>query len=122
MSQHHLQDDLEIRPISELTPRPISWLVPGRFAFGQVAIIDGDPDLGKSLIMLDLAARLSTGRAWPEGQSPREPAGTIYLSAEDGDEDTLRPRLQALGADQERIFVLSNKNAGLKRTFGLPSD
>src|SRR5260370_27401866 len=121
MSQHPVEDDLEIRPISEASPRPISWLVPGRFAFGQVAIIDGDPDLGKSLLMLDLAARLSTGRSWPDGNSAVEPAGTIYLSAEDGDEDTIRPRLQALGADLGRIFVLSCKNASLARTLSLPS-
>src|SRR5260370_39447638 len=106
MSPFNADDDLELRPVSELAPRPISWLVPGRFAFGQVAIIDGDPDLGKSLLMLDLAARLSTGRSWPEGDSPVEPAGTIYLSGEDGDEDTIRPRLQALGADLGRTFLL----------------
>ncbi len=71
--------------------------------------------------MLDLAARLSTGRSWPDGNSAVEPAGTIYLSAEDGDEDTIRPRLQALGADLGRIFVLSCKNASLARTLSLPS-
>src|SRR5260370_30781291 len=121
MSQHPVEDDLEIRPISEASPRPISWLVPGRFAFGQVAIIDGDPDLGKSLLMLDLAARLSTGPSWPAGDSPVEPAGTIYLSGEDGDEDTIRPRLQALGADLGRTFLLFCKNTSLQRTFSLPS-
>jgi AAA domain len=30
--------------------------------------MDGDPDLGKSLLTLDLCARLSTGRAFPDGQ------------------------------------------------------
>ena len=121
MSQHLVADDLQILPISELSPRPISWLVPGRFAFGQVAIIDGDPDLGKSLLMLDLAARLSTGRSWPDGTAPVEPAGTIYLSAEDGEEDTIHPRLQALGADLGRIFVVWGKNASLQGTVRLPS-
>ncbi len=124
MSAHPSDDDLDIRPVSELTAQPIAWLVPDRFALGQVAIIDGDPGLGKSLIMLDLAARLSTGRPWPDGAnhpSP-EPAATIYLSAEDRDDDTITPRLQALGADLGRVFVYCCKDRLLHRPLAFPAN
>jgi hypothetical protein len=53
---------LPIQPISRLISQPISWLSPGRLALGKLAILDGDPGLGKSLVTLDLCARLSTGR------------------------------------------------------------
>jgi hypothetical protein len=57
---------VRLRPASELTPRPVDWLVPGRFALGKLALLEGDPGLGKSLLTLDLCARLSTGRPFPE--------------------------------------------------------
>jgi hypothetical protein len=40
-------------PVSRLTPRSISWLWLRRLARGSVAILDGDPGLGKSLVTLD---------------------------------------------------------------------
>src|SRR5262249_31552332 len=54
-------------PASELTSRPVRWLWPERLARGKLSILVGDPGLGKSLVTLDLAARLSTGRGWPDG-------------------------------------------------------
>jgi hypothetical protein len=45
--------------------RSVSWLWPGFLPLAKLALLDGDPDLGKSLIALDLCARLSTAR--PEG-------------------------------------------------------
>jgi hypothetical protein len=95
------------RAVSELTTRTIDWLWPGRLALGKLAILDGDPGLGKSLVTLDLCARLSTGRAFPDGAAGPGPGpgGAIVLNGEDGDEDTIRPRLQALGADLGRVFI-----------------
>src|SRR5262249_25866321 len=93
------------RSVSSLTARPLSWLWPGRLALGKLAMLDGDPGLGKSLVSLDLCARLSTGRPFPDGQTSPGPASAIVLNGEDGPEDTIQPRLQALGADLDRVFV-----------------
>jgi hypothetical protein len=68
-------------------------------------MFDGDPDLGKSLVTLDLCARLSTGRPFPDGSPSPGPANALVLNGEDSGEDTVRPRLQALGADLDRVFV-----------------
>src|SRR5436305_5388113 len=94
-------DDLpsRLRPASQLAPGPVSWLWPGRLALGKLAILDGDPGLGKSLSTLDLCARLSTGRPFPDGSPGPGPANSLILNGEDGAEDTIVPRLQALGAD-----------------------
>src|SRR5262245_65063804 len=56
---------LRVRSVSQLAPRPVAWLWPGRLALGKLAILDGDPGLGKSLVTLDLCARLSTGQPFP---------------------------------------------------------
>jgi hypothetical protein len=54
---------------------------------------------------------LSTGRSFPDG-TPGPGIGTsIVLNAEDSEADTIRPRLQALGADLDRVFVLHPEDA-----------
>jgi hypothetical protein len=112
------------RPVSQLAPRTVAWLWPGRLALGKLAILDGDPGLGKSLVTLDLCARLSTGRPFPDGAAGPGASGAIVLNAEDGEEDVIRPRLQALGADLERVFVphLARDQAGSPLCFPGQSD
>jgi hypothetical protein len=80
-----------------------------RLGLGKLAILDGDPGLGKSLITLDLCARLSTGRPFPDGSPSPGPASSIVLNGEDGPEDTVARRLHALGADLDRVFVMRSE-------------
>lgn len=73
---------------------------------GKVVIIEGDPGLGKSWIACDIASRLSTGAPFPgELETGRIPQKTLILSAEDGIGETIRPRLEALGADLSMIYA-----------------
>jgi len=86
----------------------VTWLWPGRLPLGKLSILDGDPGLGKSLLTLDLAARVSTGARMPDGAPGIEGgAGVVLLSAEDGLGDTIRPRLEAAGADLERVVAVT---------------
>lgn len=96
---------MHARPISLILSRTLEWLWPHRLALGKPALLDGDPGLGKSYIALDLCARLSSGRAFPDGSGGGAAANAVILSAEDNDGDTLAPRLRALGADPARVFV-----------------
>jgi hypothetical protein len=81
------------RAASEINARPVDWLWPGLLALGELAILEGDPGLGKSFLALDLCARLSNGRPWPDGP-PAPAAASVYLSGEDSDEATVGPRLR----------------------------
>ena len=103
---------MHLQRASELTSQAISWVWPGRLAAGKLAMLDGDPGLGKSLLTLDLAARLSTGYPMPDGQPGSGPGNVLILEAEDGQQDTVRPRLQALGADLERVFLVQRGALG----------
>jgi putative DNA primase/helicase len=90
---------------------------------GKLHLIEGDPDLGKTTLTLDLAARLSTGAAMPDGSTGIGPAGVVILGAEDGLADTVRPRLEAAGADLERIVALTAiMEADGERMPALPLD
>ncbi len=92
-------------PASQVQPQPIQWLWPGRLALGKLSLLEGDPELGKTWVTCDLAARLSVGQLFPDGQPPPGPAATVLLNGEDGAADTLRPRLEMLGADLDRVIV-----------------
>lgn len=104
-----------LRCLSDVTPYPAAWLWPGRIPLGALTLLIGDPGRGKSLVTLDLAARVTTGRGWP-GAGPDavvdDPGDVLLLSAEDSLSRTVRARLIALGADLQRVHYL---NAGLWR-------
>ncbi|MEV4413988.1 AAA family ATPase [Catellatospora sp. NPDC049609] len=119
--------DWRARSLATVTPERISWLWPGYLAAGKLHVIDGDPGLGKSTMTLDVAARVSTGGRWPDDQPGCEPAGVLLLSAEDGLADTIRPRLDAAGADVEKVFAFTCWDIGrdgerTERPATLPGD
>jgi hypothetical protein len=100
----------------------LRWLWPGRIPLGKVTLLDGDPGLGKSLVTLDLAARVSRGLPMPDGHAGHSGA-VILLSAEDDPGDTLRPRLEAADADLDRIhFLESVMHEGEERQLVIPDD
>ena len=101
---------------------PVSWLWPLRLPLGKPVILDGDPDLGKSLLTLDLCARLSTGRPFPDGQPGPGPANALVLSAEDAAHDTIVPRLLRLGADVRRVFVWQRGDDAEPWPWRFPAD
>src|SRR5712692_4785507 len=58
--------------LSEVETQYINWLWPGRIPLGKITILDGDPGMGKSLLAIDLAARVSTGQPMPDGTSGQQ--------------------------------------------------
>ena len=93
--------------VADVRRMDVTWLWPGRIALGKLTLIQGDPEVGKSFVTLDVAARVSAGKPWPDQASTGQPVGDVFLlSAEDGVSDTIRPRLEAAGADLGRVFVM----------------
>jgi len=92
--------------VSDISPKKISWLWPGRIPLGKLTLLAGDPGLGKSFVTLDIAARVTRGDSWPDDPNPCEPGSVIILSAEDDTADTIRPRLEAAGARLEKVHIL----------------
>jgi len=112
---------------AQIQPKPLSWLWWNRFPTGKLSLIVGDPDRGKSLLTIDIAARITTGKLFPDG-APSERGSVIMLSAEDDAEDTISPRLDAAGADVSRVNRLEAVRVVLRdgkqaeRGFSLESD
>ena len=104
---------------SEVEAERLRWLAPKRIAAGKITDLSGDPGSGKSTLVADVAARISRGRALPDGERG-EPRGVVLLSAEDGPGDTIRPRLEVAQADLDRIAILTTKPDG--GMLSIPAD
>jgi hypothetical protein len=91
--------------VAEVERERVRWLWEDRIPRGKITVIDGDPGVGKSTVTLTIAAKVSTGSPFPDGTRP-EIGDVILLSAEDDVGDTIRPRLEAAGADLDRCWFL----------------
>ncbi len=90
---------------SRVEGSPVDWLWPERIAIGALTVLAGDPGMGKSLITMDIAARVTRGTPWPDGTPCRR--GSVFLiSAEDAPDTTIAPRLAAAGADLAKVHIV----------------
>lgn len=111
-----------VAPLSDFPDESYHWLVRDLGLLkGYAALLVGDGGHGKSTMMLDVAARLTTGRPMPWETAARDPCRVFYLNAEDGVGDTIKPRARAAGADLSRIDVLDLRAKGM-RVPQLPDD
>ena len=74
-------------------------------AIGKITLLQGDPGDGKSTMMMNLIAELSTGGKTPDGCKIGAPQKVIYQCSEDGVSDTIKPRLERCGADCRKIAL-----------------
>jgi putative DNA primase/helicase len=93
-------------PLDTVQRRDVRWLWRARIPFGRITCLMGDPKVGKSWLALAIAAAVTTGEPLPGETQGRDPAGVLLLTAEDGLEDTVRPRLEDMGADVGRVVVM----------------
>ena len=92
--------------MSDIETEQVQWLWYPFIPYGKITIIQGDPGEGKTSFVLAMIALLTTGKPLPEDKTVAEPIRVIYQSAEDGLADTIKPRLEASGADCSRILVI----------------
>jgi hypothetical protein len=86
---------------------PIRWVFRNLLALGKATGLVGEPGGGKSLFTVDLAARLTTGRGFPDGAKAEfPPSSVLMLNTEDGAGDTIKPRFLAAGGDESRLYQL----------------
>ena len=116
--------------LSTVQPQPLQWLWDNRISLGKLMLLGGDPGLGKSFVTIDMAARVSTGKAWPDSSTVPQPIGSVILfNCEDDISDTVQPRLVAAGGDPAKVVALegielTDPTTGrmVKRGFTLDED
>ena len=94
---------------SEVQSTDVRWLWYPFIAIGKITLLQGDPGDGKSTMMMNLIAELSTGGKTPDGCKIGAPQKVIYQCSEDGVSDTIKPRLERCGADCRKIAFINEE-------------
>lgn len=108
-------------PASHVTPQAPTWLAapvvgPWRWPLGALVYLNGEGGHGKSLVTCHLAAAVTRGQAWPDGgKSTTRPGNVLMLNADDSIEKNVVNRLNAAGADMDKVRFLPDvrEEAGL---------
>jgi hypothetical protein len=99
------------RKLSEIERETVSWLWPNFLPDRKLTILDGMPGVGKSTLTSEIAARISSGKGFPDGKS-MEPKGVVFIAVEDGVADTIKPRVLAAGGDEEHAHFIHIEQNG----------
>lgn len=97
---------------SDIKPEPIEWIWKDRIARGKLHLIAGDPGLGKSQLAIYLAATVSRGACWADGKGNAPCGKVILICSEDDYASIVVPRLEAAGADRDKVVLLGGVNDG----------
>jgi hypothetical protein len=104
-----LRAEVTLVRMSDVVEREVRWLWRPRIPRGYLTLLEGDPGLGKSFLSVQLISAVTTGRSLPDdcaAYHDDDPANVLLMGAEDGLEDTVRPRLTAAGADLTRVLAI----------------
>lgn len=89
---------------SAIEAEVVQWAWQDRVPLGALTIIAGQPGLGKSTTTIYLGAAISRGTL--EGSLHGQPAHVLYVTLEDHLASVVRPRLEAAGADLDRVELI----------------
>ena len=95
-----MRPDLKLISIGEIKVEEVKWLWYPYLPRGKLTIVLGN-------------AALTRGESLPESEQALEPLDVIYQTAEDGLADTIKPRLDAAGADCSRVLVIDENQQEL---------
>jgi hypothetical protein len=96
---------------SSVRRKRVQWLWEGRIMLGGVNLLVGEGGLGKSMMCVGIAARLS-----------REGGATLIATAEDSPEFTVRPRLEAAQANLDLVHFIKISQDGIEDGLRIPED
>lgn len=123
------------RSLGSVQPRSIQWLWAGWVPKGYITLLAGETGAGKTTVLADITARVTTGMPWPgefhaqPGENAtrpgpiRPPARVLWLGSEDGIEEMTVPRLMACGADLNNVIEIQGvTQEGQRNTFSMQDD
>ena len=114
--------------LDQIEPEQIKWLWKGRIPQGKISVVAGEPGLSKSMLAIDIGARITRGADWPGDEGQAEQGDVIFLSAEDSASDVILPRFIEAGGDRSRAHALEavrqvdHEGNQTERQFNLAAD
>jgi putative DNA primase/helicase len=108
---------------SSVKMRPVIWLIDQWLPMGKLTLLAGAGGTGKTTLALGIAAAITSGGMFPNGQRYLGASNVLIWSSEDDPEDILTPRLAAMGANLDKVLILKNaKEDDKDRTFNPATD
>lgn len=109
------QDRLLTVPLSSIEDEEVSWLWEPYIPYKKLTLVEGDPEGGKTYLLLAISAAVTRGFPLPDqlglmDPAQRAPGNVLYITAEDGLADTIKKRARKCAADLDRIFVVPSAN------------
>jgi AAA domain-containing protein len=104
----------------EIDGQRTEWIVEQRIPRAALTLMVGTEGLGKTAYGLDLAAKATRGTL--PGVFRGEPVNVALLTPEDDPSRTIRPRLDAAGADAGRVFDVKMRKDKFDAGVSLPDD
>lgn len=102
-----------LMPLADVQPTDVTWLWESYIPLGKLTLLEGDPEVGKTWLSLVIAAAVTRSSLLPgipgATAPPATPRNVVYMQAEDGFADTIRPRFDAAGGDPHRLLLLNGK-------------
>lgn len=93
---------------SDVVTVELQWLWDQRIPAGKATLFTGKSDNGKSMCLLDVIARVTTGSDFPDGsKNVYGPRKVLLAASEDDPADTIVPRLMAAGAKLENVVLVT---------------
>lgn len=93
----------EFTNASDLQPKSVRWMCEDMIQRNTLTILAGEAGVGKTTIIANIAATVSTGGNWQDG-SPCTKHSVLIINTEDDFQETILPKLIAAGANTDNIF------------------
>ncbi len=102
---------LHVTSLATVMPERVHWLWRPYLPLGRPVALEGDPGVGKSSLVANIVAHLTSSTPFPNvihGQVPQPFAAcnVCLLTAEDDPGDTILPRIAVNGGDPTRVFLI----------------
>lgn len=121
-----LEYETEVVRLSDIEPEEVRWLWKPYIPSRKMTILAGPPGVGKTFMTLAIITAITSGKGLPDqdGKPTILPAtgDVLYLGNEDDAGDTLRPRIDAMGGNADRIWLpkcLKHRRTRQKKAISL---
>lgn len=115
---------LKLKRASDVTATRVHWLFERILPLNTLSVLAGDSGLGKSTIALAWVAAATRGEL--PGDTLGAAVNVLIVSPEDDPGAVTRPRLEAAGADLDRVFFLgverTTEHGEIDATAAFPAD
>lgn len=103
------QAGAESRKYSTIQPMTPEWFWQGMIPFNEVTVIAGDGGIGKGFLDALLVGVTTNGVDMPDG-TPGVPKGSVIMvTSEDDPSMAMSWRLQAVGADMDKVYDMTDE-------------